>query len=163
MDAESTNSQHGFTLTELAVTLVIAAVVSAMALPSLSSMVRNTRVKQTATDMVMTLAYARNEAISRNAQVSVVALGGWSAGWQVVTGATMLRQSVLSGEVTVTGPATNTVTYNANGRLATLSTVTFAFTVPGNAQVVRRCVSATLMGQPVLQTDNNRDGDCSNG
>jgi type IV fimbrial biogenesis protein FimT len=163
MRAQSLNRGRGFTLTELAVTLVIAGVVSAMALPSLSSLMRTNRVKQTATDMVMTLAYARNEAINRNAQVSVVAFGTWNAGWQVVAGGTPLRQTNLSGEVTVSGPAANTVTYNPDGRLATLTTLNFVFSVAGNTEVLRRCVSATLMGQPVLQTDANRDGDCSNG
>jgi type IV fimbrial biogenesis protein FimT len=80
MCAQNFRQERGFTLTEIAVTLVIAAVVSAMALPSLSTLTRTNRVKQSATDMVMTLAYARNEAINRNAQVSVVAFGTWSAG-----------------------------------------------------------------------------------
>jgi type IV fimbrial biogenesis protein FimT len=163
MRAQNLTKERGFTLTELAVTLVIACLVSAMALPSLSSMTRNTRVKQTATDMVMTLAYARNEAINRNAQVSVVAFGTWSAGWQVVAGGTPLPQTTLTGEVTVGGPAANTVTYNPDGRLVTLTTLSFVFSVPGNTQVLTRCVSATLMGQPMLQTDANRDGDCRNG
>jgi type IV fimbrial biogenesis protein FimT len=163
MCAQNFRKEHGFTLTELAVTLVIAAVVSAMALPSLSTLTRTNRVKQSATDMVMTLAYARNEAINRNAQVSVVAFGTWSAGWQVVAGGTPLRLTTLSGEVTVDGPAANAVTYNPDGRLAVLTSLSFAFSVAGDTEVLRRCVSATLMGQPVLQTDANRDGDCSNG
>jgi type IV fimbrial biogenesis protein FimT len=163
MRAQNFSKQRGFTLTELVVTLVIAVMVSAMALPSLSSFTRNSRVKQTATDMVMTLAYARNEAINRNAQVSVVAFGAWSAGWQVIAGGAPLRQTTLTGEVTVGGPVANTVTYNPDGRLATLTTLSFVFSVPGNTQVSTRCVSATLMGQPVLQNDANRDGDCTNG
>jgi type IV fimbrial biogenesis protein FimT len=163
MCAQNSRKERGFTLTEIAVTLVIAAVVSAMALPSLSTLTRTNRVKQSATDMVMTLAYARNEAINRNAQVSVVAFGTWSAGWQVVAGGTPLRLTALSGEVTVNGPAANAVTYNPDGRLAGLTSLSFVFSVAGNTEVLRRCVSATLMGQPVLQTDVNRDGDCSNG
>ncbi len=148
---------------ELVITVAVAAVVTSMALPSLSGLLRNTRVKQTATDMVMTLAYARNEAINRNAQVSVVAFGTWTAGWQVVAGGTPLRQTALSGEITVAGPASSTLTYNPDGRLSNLTTLRFVFSVPGNTDVLMRCVSATLMGQPVLQTDANRDGDCTNG
>jgi hypothetical protein len=55
------------------------------------------------------------------------------------------------------------VTHNPDGRLAGLTSLIFVFSVAGNTEVLRRCVSATLMGQPVLQTDVNRDGDCSNG
>jgi type IV fimbrial biogenesis protein FimT len=163
MRALTVRKSSGFTFMELVITLAVAAVVTSMALPSLSSLTRNTRVKQTATDMLMTLAYARNEAINRNAQVSVVAFGSWNAGWQVIAGGTPLRQTALSGEVTVGGPAASTLTYNPDGRLATLTTLSFVFSVPGNTEVLRRCVSATLMGQPVLQTDADRDGDCTNG
>jgi len=163
MRALAVRKSSGFTFMELVITVAVAAVVTSMALPSLSGLLRNTRVKQTATDMVMTLAYARNEAINRNAQVSVVAFGSWTAGWQVVAGGTPLRQTALSGEITVAGPASSTLTYNPDGRLSNLTTLRFVFSVPGNTEVLMRCVSATLMGQPVLQTDANRDGDCTNG
>jgi type IV fimbrial biogenesis protein FimT len=163
MRARQIDNERGFTLTELATILGIMVVLSALAVPSLSSMLRNNRVKQAASDMVMTLAYARNEAITRNAQVTVVAFGTWGAGWQVVVNGTALRQTLLGGEVTVAGPADNSVTYNPNGRLATLTALKFMFSVPGNTQVLTRCVSAGLMGQPVLQSDTHHDGDCSNG
>ena len=163
MRALAVGKSSGFTFMELVITVAVVAVVTSMALPSLSGLLRNTRVKQTATDMVMTLAYARNEAINRNAQVSVVAFGSWTAGWQVVAGGTPLRQTALSGEITVAGPASSTLTYNPDGRLSNLTTLRFVFSVPGNTEVLMRCVSATLMGQPVLQTDANRDGDCTNG
>jgi type IV fimbrial biogenesis protein FimT len=163
MNRQRLSAVYGFTLTELAVTLVVAGVLAAVALPALSSFSRNGRVKQAANDMVMTLAYARNEAINRNAQVSVDASGSWSAGWQVTVGGTPLRQTALNGGVVVGGPAGGTVTYNPNGRLATSGTLSFTFSIPGDARVTMRCVSATLMGQPVLQADDNHDGDCSNG
>jgi type IV fimbrial biogenesis protein FimT len=163
MCAPKSITQQGFTVTEIAVTLLIAGMITAMAVPALSSLNRSTRVKQAASDMVTTLAYARNEAISRNAQVTIVASGTWGAGWQVVAGATLLRQTTLNGQVAVSGPAGNTVSYNPNGRLAALPTLNFTFSVPADSQVAVRCVGATLMGQPVLQVDANRDGDCTNG
>ena len=163
MTRQTPAPEYGFTLTEVVVTLAVAAVIAALALPSLSSFNRNGLVKHAANDMVATLSYARSEAINRNAPVSVVAAGTWSAGWQVSVAGTTLRQTTLNGAVAVAGPAGNTVTYNPNGRLATLATVIFTFTLPGDAQVTMRCVSATLMGQPVLQADNNHDGNCSNG
>jgi len=163
MCALTVRKSSGFTFMELVITMAVAAVVTSMAVPSLSSLMRNTRVKQTASDMVMSLAYARNEAINRNAQVSVVAMGTWNAGWQVIAGGTALRQTALSGEISVGGPASSTITYNPDGRLAMLTTLNFVFSVPGDTRPLRRCVSATLIGQPVLQTDANRDGDCTNG
>jgi type IV fimbrial biogenesis protein FimT len=117
MCAKDLSNQGAFTLTELLVALAIAGMVGAMALPSLASLLRSNRVKQSATDMVMTMAYARNEAINRNVQVSVIAAGSWSDGWQVVAGATPLRQTTISGDVRVGGPAAKSVTYNPDGRL----------------------------------------------
>jgi prepilin-type N-terminal cleavage/methylation domain-containing protein len=161
--ANPSRNQAGFTLTELVVTLAIAGVVGAIALPSLADLIRTTRVKNVATEMLSTLAYARNEAITRNVQVSVSASGTWSAGWRVTSNGTVLRQSTLNGDVIISGPTENNITYNPNGRLATLDTLSFSFSMPGTTHVVMRCVSATLLGQPVMQSDTNQDGDCSNG
>ena len=155
--------QRGFTVIEIGVTLAIAGVVAAMALPSLADLLRTTRIKSAATEMLSTLAYARNEAITRNAQVSIIASGSWSAGWRVMTNGTLLRQSSLNGDVIVNGPSENNVTYNPNGRMTTLTSLNFSFSVTGRNHVLMRCVSATLMGQPVMQSDTNRDGNCSNG
>jgi type IV fimbrial biogenesis protein FimT len=156
--------QLGFTLTEALITLAVLGVIAALAVPSLNSFVVNSRVKQAATDMFMTVAYARNEAINRNTQVSVNAVGAWGTGWQVVTaGGNVLKQTTLTAGVTITGPAGNSLTYNPNGRLTTAGAVNFTFTVPGNPQITMRCVTSTLIGQPVLQADLNRDGNCANG
>ena len=168
--ASAVPKHSGFSMLEVLVSIVIVAV-GLLGMAGLSA--RSTTAEYEAyqraqalillSDMVMTLAYARNEAINRNAQVSVVAFGTWTAGWQVVAGGTPLRQTALSGEITVAGPASSTLTYNPDGRLSNLTTLRFVFSVPGNTDVLMRCVSATLMGQPVLQTDANRDGDCTNG
>jgi type II secretion system protein H len=155
--------QSGFTLTEVLITLVVVGIITALAAPSLNSLIVNSRVKQAATDMFMAMAYARNEAINRNTQVSVTASGTWGSGWQVVAGGNVLKQTTLTAGLTVTGPVGNSVTYNPNGRLATLNAVSFTFSLPGNAQVSMRCVSSTLSGQPVLQADLNGDGNCTNG
>src|SRR5215472_15428774 len=94
--------QLGFTLTEALITLAVLGVIAALAVPSLNAFVVNSRVKQAATDMFMTMAYARNEAINRNSQVSINAVGAWGTGWQVVAaGGNVLKQTTLTAGVTV--------------------------------------------------------------
>lgn len=163
MRSRARSAQHGFTLMEVAVTLIIASVMVSIAVPSMRELILNSRVKQASSDMLATLAYARNEAINRNAQVSVVATGSWSSGWQVVANGTPLRQTTLNGDVTVTASGGSVVTYNPNGRLASGTSASFAFSIPANAKVAMRCVAVGLVGQPTPQVDANRDGDCTNG
>jgi hypothetical protein len=81
----------------------------------------------------------------------------------VSLGTTVLKQSGPLLNIAVLGPAGGSVTYNPNGRLAGSITATFSFSVPGNPAVTMRCVTSTLGGQPALQSDRNRDGDCANG
>jgi len=59
--------QRGFTLTELLVVIVIAAILVGMAVPSMRSMLDSTKVKGSAESVLGGLRYARSEAIKRNA------------------------------------------------------------------------------------------------
>ncbi len=61
----------GVTLVELVVTLAVAAILAAVAMPSFTSLVRGNRLKSSANEMVATLQTAKVAAISRQARVSV--------------------------------------------------------------------------------------------
>ena len=163
MPIDSARRQAGFTLVEIMITVVVAGILTALAMPSLNGFLLNSRVQQAATDMFMTMNYARSEAINRNTQVSVTASGTWDAGWQVVAGGMVLKQTTLVSGATVTGPVGNSLTFNPNGRLSNQTAVNFTFSLPGNTQVTTRCVASALIGQPVLQSDANHDGSCING
>lgn len=63
--------ERGFTLIELMVTLAVAAVVLTLAVPSLSSFIRNNRLSSAANEMAVTLQTARAGAISNRARVAV--------------------------------------------------------------------------------------------
>ncbi len=62
---KSVRHQSGFTLVELAVTLVIASVVLAIGLPSFGSFMENTKISTTTNDYVFSLHKARSEAVKR--------------------------------------------------------------------------------------------------
>lgn len=162
-NAQCSPTQSGFTLVEAAVVVAVLTVLVSVAAPSMGNLMLDSRVKQASLDLYSAMTYARSEAIARDANVSVSAAGTWSSGWKVTVGTATLKQTGPLSNITVTGPADNTLTYKPNGRLAVSSPVTFTFSAPGNGGVTMRCVSSTLSGRPVLQVDRNRDGDCTNG
>lgn len=154
----------GFTLIEMIVVVTIVAVLMALAAPALSNFVLNGRVRQASSDIWSSLSLARSEALRRNTNVSVVPGGtDWRNGWQVQAGGEVIRvhDAVSSSLDALT---IGTLAYGRDGRLTTTSTeYVFEVAVAGNAGVIKRCVYVRASGLPVIQVDNNRDGNCANG
>jgi len=80
---EARKRARGFTLVELAVTLAVAGVLVAIAIPSFREVGINTGVSENTNDLVTALNTARAEAVKRGVRVAVIATGGWSGGWNV--------------------------------------------------------------------------------
>lgn len=114
---------HGFTLVELLITVVIIAVLAALAAPSFSAIIVNTRIKGAAQALTDGLQLARAEAIRRNERVRLVLAA--SSGWSVITnsGSTLqIRPAAESGDnisLTYTPNDATSVTFNASGRVVT--------------------------------------------
>lgn len=88
----SVKKQRGLTLMELLVTLSIAGVLMAVAVPAFTSMIQTNRAAAQTNDFVATLTRARNEAMKagvsvtmcRSADGNICGGGsGWEAGWIV--------------------------------------------------------------------------------
>ena len=162
----------GFTIIELATTLVILGILIAVAIPSFNDLVLGTRIKGAASDIYASLTFARSEAIKRNTNVTIgpLTLGGqWVNGWQVMAGATVLATHGALSNLTVECPAgtacMQTLTYARNGRLTSGSVALNVDLVspPTPRRVPMRCVNVDLGGRVNVTADNNRDGDCTNG
>lgn len=127
--------QAGFTLLELLVTISVAAILVAVAIPGLTTFVQNSRDDSEADSLISSLQYARSEAVKRDANVEVCASsdeatcnGGtaWNTGWIVETvaappAAAEVLQAIpalgggntLSG--TLNGGPVSEVTFQPNG------------------------------------------------
>jgi type IV fimbrial biogenesis protein FimT len=80
--------QGGFTLFELLMTLIVAAVLLAMVVPGLANFISSSRLRASQSEFVSALTLARSEATKRGGEVVVKALGGvagseFLGGWQV--------------------------------------------------------------------------------
>lgn len=82
----------GFTLVELIVTLVLAALVLTLGVPSFQEMIRDNRLVATVNELIGALNLARSEAIKRGVRVTLcksadgaacTASGGYEQGWIV--------------------------------------------------------------------------------
>jgi type IV fimbrial biogenesis protein FimT len=114
--------EAGFTMVELLVTIAIFALLAAMAVPTLRTVMANSRIRAAAQSLQNGLAMARNEAVRLNTQVEfVMTAGGWSI--QRVDGLNggLLQQA--SGKerasgitLAVTPSASDRVTFDAFGR-----------------------------------------------
>lgn len=157
--AMSARSQ-GFSIIELMVVVAIVGIFVAIGAPGLRDFVVSNRVKTAASDLHITLLFARTEAIKRNAGVSVVPVNtaDWSQGWSVQVSGTTLQAQDPYSSVTFTGPAAN-VTYLGTGRLA--SAVSFTIYSAEYTQIAARCVSIDPSGRPNVRADS--DHDASNG
>lgn len=77
----------GFTLIELMITLAVLAVVLGIAMPAISDFTIKQRVSSQANELMLSLAFARSEAVKLNQDIRVIprtsTASGWSDGWCV--------------------------------------------------------------------------------
>ena len=78
--------QKAFTLLELMVTVAVAAILMAIAVPSFVDIVRGVRASANVSALTTALSVARAEAVRHNS-VACVTSGDWSAGWSVMVDA----------------------------------------------------------------------------
>ena len=146
---------HGFTAIELLTVMAIIAIIAAIAMPDLSNLLVNQRLRAAGTDLMSSLIVARSEAIKRNGPVEVRPASGtdWTQGWVVQATASneqLDKKNPLGSNVTVSlAPAS--IAYQHNGRLtsATTNKVQFSDSRSGSA-LSPRCLVIDPSGIPKL-------------
>ncbi|WP_067519329.1 GspH/FimT family pseudopilin [Endozoicomonas ascidiicola] len=111
-------SQKGFTLVELLITMVVLGVLMAIAFPSMQSSIASNRVRSQGQDIVNILNFARSEAISRGADVTVSPQNTWKGGVQVRVADNTIRQlPAFDGDTKISNG--NDIVFTQRGQLAT--------------------------------------------
>lgn len=88
------NKQHGFTLVELLITIVVATILVALAVPAFHNFVQNNRITAQVNELITALTLVRSEAIKRKQTITICSssdgstcTGAWDQGWIIFTDA----------------------------------------------------------------------------
>ncbi len=169
---------RGFTLVELMIVLVIAAILGAMAMPSMRDFVRDNRLATETNTMITALALARSEATKRRRRVAVCSstnpaattpacngsAGNWDGGWLVFEDSNanssyssandvlLRRQAGPGGEVTVrsNNAASTLILYQPNGTLLGGTSPAFSICDSRGAGDGRK-ITVTAVGRSSLE------------
>lgn len=126
--------QQGFTLLELMFTIAVAAILAAIAVPSLQQIIINRHADRLANELQIDIMYARNQALSLNQEVTIKPLtGGWDTGWVIKQNNNIIRQkgsaaapmAKEAGEITSTDfTSTDLLTFDKQGRAKAAGSIT---------------------------------------
>jgi type IV fimbrial biogenesis protein FimT len=140
----------GFTLIELIMTVTVASIVLAIAIPSFLTLSERTSVATTSNELLAAFLLARSEAVR---QETAVTFTPETDGWHVDVGVVnLLTHTVDNDNVTLDG---NPVTYNPRGRAALDETGAISISFDGEVKS-RICLSLT--GRPFIRLAE--DGVC---
>jgi len=136
------SKQLGFTLIELMLTVIILAIISAIAMPNYRGLVVNSEIRTTAESIRTGMQLARAEAVKRNANVRFTLAGrAWTVGCVTVNAncpATIQAKHQNEGS-----SSTITTTITPNG--ATVVTFNSFGTTTGAGQIRRVAVDSTAI------------------
>lgn len=139
-------AQRGLTLVELMVTIAVAVILIAVALPDFSTFLVNTRIRSAAGRLQQDLQWARAEAIKENQNIAVTISTGSQASWKVTvasTGSTLMQtpppnkafQQEYPGVTLGAAGNPNNPVFNPLGTLQNVGNGTYSFSAPSSNQV----------------------------
>ncbi len=153
LGCQSPSQQRGFTLIELLVSMAVAGILVAIGVPAFTSFIQNDRDISQINSLVLSLNYARSEAVKRNVATGISVCpsldaqtcsgSAWSSGWIVTDQSppptpALQKTSSLSGSntVTATGSATG-ITFLSSGQVANSVLTTIKICDPRGAAFAR--------------------------
>ena len=132
-------------MVELLTVMSILVIILGVMAPSFGEFMAAQQAKGLSYDLTGDLMLARNEALKRNASVTVSRGGAdWAQGWSVVSdGESLSRRNAAAQSVTITG-APATITFDFNGRVSSPA-ATVRITI--SSQTSSRCVQLDPSGR----------------
>ncbi len=155
---------RGFTLIELMVTITVLAIITSIAAPSFSSMLRENRIAATTNELRGAIQLARSEAVKRHQDVIVCRRNSagnncengtnWSTGWLIrQSGGDIIKVWVSVPDLAMTGPEAG-VTFRASGLSAASATQSFAVASSSCTGQQKRTLNVSATGQTTLAKVN---------
>ncbi len=163
MNKHMRNKSNGFTLIELMVTVVVAAILLGVAVPSFRDAIQNNKFVATSNQLVSALKYARTEALKRRAAVTVCGLNdthsacGASTNWRTNGYGALSNGTVLKvwtdptqyDDLTLTSSATSLI-YAPSGILNSGADIGVRIVFADVTD--NRCVEVSTTGRVSTQT-----------
>lgn len=171
--------KRGFTLIELLITILVLVIVMTIAIPSFNAIIQNNLTVATSNNLIISLNYARSEAIKRSANVSICPAADqtfsgcgtdWNQGWIIFLNPAvaanyssgnaaqlLLRTQSIAGNNPniTTAPSTSLANYNSAGFAGTnTSNLTFTVSATGCAGPYRRSLAISMTGRVTVTKSN---------
>ena len=156
----------GFTLVELMVTIAVVAIISAIALPSMSDFIVKMRVDNQITELQRLLLTARNNAINTGQNTTVCPLSGSvcaaSNNWHGAIGVISATDGVIKEKSAIkTGDKLQfghiSIVYTASGQLGSATSGTLKY-CPKDLIDNSRAIDVSLSGRTYISSDIDNDG-----
>ena len=157
-----TSENKGFTLIELIVTVSIAAILAAVAAPSFTKFIDESRDRAVVQQLLKSLIAARSEAVVRGTTVTVSAISGnWANGWQswidnnsngsYDDGESIQKSTAVNASATITGDrggtAVSSVAFTRDGFLNDSAAIAISYRTSPEYCPRDRNISVSLTGQ----------------
>lgn len=152
---------RGFTLIELMITILIAAILLVLGVPSFAYVTANIRMSNDIDALRGDIQFARTEAIKEGGAVTICASdstykncslsSNWATGWIVYSNSPntplRVRQALRGSETLTTDTGLSQVTFNRVGFPSGAPDTTFSLHSANNDTRLTRCLEITAVGQ----------------
>ncbi|MEL0586210.1 MAG: GspH/FimT family pseudopilin [Candidatus Thiodiazotropha sp. (ex. Lucinoma kazani)] len=152
---------QGFTLIEMIITIVIAAILLTVGIPSFFDMIQRNSVSSASNELVAALLYARSEAVRQEGNtIFTLDANGWTvdvdADLDGTVDATVLAYQIDNANISIAEDLdADTLTYNPRGRATASAGDSIEISYDGTLKS-RVCIN--LIGRPSIKKVD--EGDC---
>lgn len=139
-------SIQGFTLLELMIVVSIIGICLGIGLPSLKSIITDTRLSSSVNDMLTAVQLSRSEAAKKIQYSGIIVTGN---AWSVYVGnqSNIIQKYNTASGIILNG-SSNSITYRPEGRLNSSATIVLTFTAPGSS--ASRTLTITPSGKATI-------------